>query len=234
MRINKYIAMSGIASRRKAEELIVNGNVKVDGKTVTTLAFQVDDGQQVTVNGREIKLNRNFKYYLLNKPVGYVTTLKDEKSRPTVMELIDDSKGMFPVGRLDMNTSGLLLITNDGHLAQKMTHPKYHMDKTYRVLARGIISKERIRRLSGGIDIGGYVTRPAKVKLLRIKGHDSLLEITISEGKNRQIRKMMRAVGNPVKALERVAIGNIRLGHTLAGHYRNLTREEVKYLKDYK
>ncbi|MCI8348431.1 MAG: rRNA pseudouridine synthase [Firmicutes bacterium] len=233
MRINKYIAQAGIASRRKADELITNGNVKVNGAVMKELGYDVKDGDDVQVNGTQVKNNRKLVYVLVNKPLGMITSAKDEKDRATVMELVQDiDERLFPVGRLDYNTTGALIMTNDGKLTYRITHPKHELEKTYRVLVKGVVSEEKVRRLRSGVDIGGYITKKAKVQIIKGGQKSTLVEVSIHEGKNRQVRKMFAAVGNPVQELERVAIGKIRLGHLRPGHYRKLTREEVEYLKN--
>lgn len=233
MRINKYIAQAGIASRRKADELITNGNVKVNGAVMKELGYDVKDGDAVQVNGTQVKNNRKLVYVLVNKPLGMITSAKDEKDRATVMELVQDiDERLFPVGRLDYNTTGALIMTNDGELTYRVTHPKHELEKTYRALVKGVVSEEKVRRLRSGVDIGGYITKKAKVQIIKGGQNSTLVEVSIHEGKNRQVRKMFAAVGNPVQELERVAIGKIRLGHLRPGHYRKLTREEVEYLKN--
>ena len=233
MRINKYIAQAGVASRRKADELIENGNVKVNGAVLREPGYDVQEGYRVAVNGREISGAQKMEYVLINKPLGMVTTVEDDKDRLTVMDVVKDIDArLFPVGRLDYNTSGALIMTNDGELAYRLTHPKHEVYKTYRAMVSGVLSNERAARLRRGVDIGGFVTSPAKVKIIRGTQHSTLVEIAIHEGKNRQVRKMFAAVGNPVQELERVAIGDIRLGHLKPGHYRKLTREEIEYLKN--
>ncbi|NLY72013.1 MAG: rRNA pseudouridine synthase [Clostridiales bacterium] len=233
MRLNKYIAKAGIASRRKADELIFAGKVKINGVVVKTPGHNVEEGQVVEVEGRVIKPSDRLVYIILNKPKGYVTTVSDEKGRPTVMDLVSDiDERVFPVGRLDYNTSGLLLMTNDGDLAFKLTHPKHEIEKTYRARVSGVLSDERIARLRKGVDIGGYVTNPAVVNVIKQAQRNTIVEIKIKEGKNRQIRKMFDAVGNKVIELERIAIGNIHLGHLMSGHYRKLTAKEIEYLKN--
>ena len=232
MRLNKYIADAGVCSRRKADELITAGNVKVNGAVVRELGTQVESTDTVEVNGNVIHASGKLVYILLNKPVGYVTTSKDEQDRATVLDLITDvNERIFPVGRLDIETSGLLILTNDGDLAYRITHPKHNVTKTYRAVVEGHISNERLAKLRKGVDIGGFVTSRARVDIIRQAPKHTLVEIEIHEGKNRQVRKMFAAVGNKVVELERVAIGNIRLGRMLEGHYRKLTREEVEYLK---
>lgn len=232
MRLNKYIAQAGIASRRKADDLISCGNVKINGAVVKELGTDVKEGDVVEVNGRRITASEKKVYVLLNKPLGYVTTSSDEKDRATVLDLVADvPERIFPVGRLDYNTSGLLILTNDGELAYRLTHPKHHVYKTYRAQVQGVLSNERIARLRRGVDIGGFVTSPAQVKVIKQGERSALVEIQIYEGKNRQVRKMFAAVGNKVTALQRIAMGDIRLGRLMEGHYRKLTREEIEYLK---
>lgn len=233
MRINKYIAQSGICSRRKADELIANGNVKINGAVLKEPGYEVTDGDKVEVNGTQISAKQKAEYVLINKPLGMVTTVSDDKERLTVMDVVADIDArLFPVGRLDYNTSGALIMTNDGEMAYRLTHPKHEVYKTYRARVAGILSNEKAARLRKGVDIGGFVTSPAKVNIIKGTQHSTIVEISIHEGKNRQVRKMFAAVGNPVQELERIAIGEIRLGHLKPGHYRKLTREEVEYLKN--
>ncbi len=233
MRINKYIAQAGVASRRKADELIINGNVKVNGLTLKEPGYDVTEGDVVEVNGRTIEPEDKKVYILLNKPLGYVTTVSDDKNRLTVMDLVKDvDVRVFPVGRLDYNTSGMLIMTNDGDFAYRLTHPKHQMPKTYRARVAGVLSAEKCARLRNGVDIGGFVTSKAQVNIVKGVQRSTIVDITICEGKNRQVRKMFNAVGNSVQELERIAIGDIRLGRLAAGHYRKLTKEEVEYLKN--
>lgn len=233
MRINKYIAQAGIASRRKADELVANGNVKVNGLTLSEAGYDVKDGDVVEVNGHIIEPEDKKVYILLNKPLGYVTTVSDDRQRPTVMELVADVDArIFPVGRLDYNTSGMLIMTNDGDFAYRMTHPKHEVPKTYRARVSGVLSGEKCAQLQKGVDIGGFITSRARVSIIKGTQRSTIVDITIHEGKNRQVRKMFRAVGNPVQELQRIAIGEIRLGRLAEGHYRKLTREEIEYLKN--
>lgn len=233
MRINKYIAQSGICSRRKADELIANGNVKVNGAVLKEPGYEVCEDDKVEVNGRLLEAKQKLEYVLVNKPLGMITTVSDDKDRLTVMEIVKDIDArLFPVGRLDYNTSGALIMTNDGELAYRLTHPKHEVYKTYRVRVAGILSNEKLSRLRKGVDIGGFVTSRAKVNVIKGTQHSTIVEISIHEGKNRQVRKMFRAVGNPVQELERIAIGDIRLGYLKPGHYRKLTRDEIEYLKN--
>ena len=231
MRINKFIASSGVASRRKADELIAQGKVKVNNQVLRELGYDVKEGDKVSVDGKLIAISEKKVYIVLNKPTGYVTTVNDQQGRPTVMDLITDiEERIFPVGRLDYNTSGLLIFTNDGDFAQKVSHPVHELGKTYRAKVQGIVSREKIARLRRGIDIGGFVTSPAKVEIYKELPKQTVVDITIHEGKNRQVRKMFKAIGNPVLELERIAIGEIKLGRLARGGYRNLTKKEIESL----
>ncbi len=231
MRLNKYIAQSGIASRRKADELTLNGNVKINGQVVKELGYKVTDSDIVEVNGALIKPSIKKVYVAINKPLGYVTTMMDNYERPTVAELVADiDERLFPVGRLDYNTTGLLIMTNDGDMAYRMMHPKHEITKTYRVRVAGYISDAKINKLRKGIDIGGFITSKAKVNVIKQMEKSTVLEIEIHEGKNRQVRKMFKAVNAPVQELERVAIGDIKLGRLRSGHYRKLRENEIRDL----
>ena len=238
MRLNKYIAQAGICSRRKADELTLAGKVKINGAVMNEPGYDVKDGDRVTVDGRLIggeatggKTAERKVYYMLNKPKGYITAVSDDRDRPVVTELLTDvEERVFPIGRLDCNTSGLLLMTNDGDFAYHLSHPKNEVWKTYRARVSGTMSKEREARLRKGVDIGGYVTAPAKVTVLKQAPNSAVVEIAIREGKNRQVRKMFNAVGCKVLDLERIAVGDLRLGRLLTGHYRRLTRQEIDAL----
>lgn len=232
MRINKYIADAGVCSRRKADELISNGNVKINGITVKELGVDVAEGDVVEVNGSVIKAERRKVYVAVNKPLGVITSMADDKDRETVADIVADiPERLFPVGRLDYNTTGLLIMTNDGQLTYTLTHPKHEVYKTYVAKVDGVISGARVAKLRRGVDIGGFVTSPAKVKVLKQMPRYAVVEISIREGKNRQVRKMFAAVGNKVRELKRTQIGEIRLGRLKEGHYRKLTKAEVDYLK---
>ena len=231
MRLNKYISQAGVTSRRKADELIAAGKVTVDGEVVNVPYFEVESGHRVCMEGREIGASVKKVYYILNKPKGYITTTSDEKDRPTVMELVQDAPGrVFPIGRLDGQTSGLLIMTNDGDFAYKLMHPKYEKTKTYRAFVKGVLSKEKIAKLRKGVDIGGYITLPAEVAVLKQGAGSAIVEMKIKEGKNRQVRKMFSAIGCKVIELERVAIGDVFLGHLKPGHIRKMTRAEIETL----
>lgn len=232
VRLNKYIADAGICSRRKADELIGNGNVKVNGATMKELGYQVGEGDVVKVNGKVIDAVGKKVYVAVNKPLGYITSMDDDKDRATVAELVSDiPERLFPVGRLDYNTSGLLIMTNDGQLTYTLTHPKHEVYKTYIAKVAGVLSDARVAKLRKGVDIGGFITSPAKVKVIKQMPRHAIVEISIREGKNRQVRKMFAAVGNKVQELQRVSIGEIKLGRLMEGHYRKLNREEIEYLK---
>lgn len=233
MRINRYIASVGVCSRRKADELIANGNVKINGEVVTRLGTDVGEHDIVEVNGRRIKSEEKKVYVAVNKPLGYITSMHDEKNRATVADLVTDiQERIFPVGRLDYNTTGLIIMTNDGDLAYRISHPRHQIYKTYVVKAEGVVSNAKISKLRRGVDIGGFVTSPAKVRVIKQLKNVTIIEIMIREGKNRQVRKMFSAVGSRVLELERTAIGEIKLGRLMEGHYRKLTREEIEYLKN--
>ena len=232
MRINKYIADAGICSRRKADELISNGNVKINGLAVKELGVDVAEGDVVEVNGSVIEAGRRKVYVAVNKPAGVITSMDDDRERETVADIVADiPERLFPVGRLDYNTTGLLIMTNDGQLTYTLTHPKHEVYKTYVAKVEGVLSGARAAKLRRGVDIGGFVTSPARVKVLKQMPRYAVVEISIREGKNRQVRKMFAAVGNKVRELKRTQIGEIRLGRLKEGHYRKLTREEIEYLK---
>lgn len=231
MRINKYIASAGVTSRRKADELIEEGKVRVNGSVLLNPGYHVEEGDVIEVNGVRIEPEEKKVYYLLNKPVGYVTSTYDKEGRPTVMELVPDNVRVFPVGRLDYNTSGLLIMTNDGELSNKLMHPSHEFDKRYLVRASGIVSRAEAARLAAGIDIGGFVTSPAEVELLRHDRNSTVAEITIHEGKNRQVRRMFKAIGHPVLELTRVGLGKLEIGKLSIGQCRKLGPAEVEYLK---
>ena len=233
MRLNKYIALAGLASRRGADDLIVAGKVRINGTVWDKPGYNVTEGDIVEVDGKRIEPVKKQVYIMLNKPKGFITTVSDEKGRPTVMDLISDmEERVFPIGRLDYNTSGMLLLTNDGDLAYRLTHPKHEIQKTYRAKVVGVLSPERVALLRKGVNIGGFTTSPAEVTVIKQMERSAIIEVKIHEGKNRQIRKMFAAVGNKVVDLDRIAIGDLYLGHLMVGHYRKLIREEIEYLKN--
>lgn len=233
MRINKYIANAGIASRRKADELIKAGKVKVNGKVMSQPGYDVADSDEVLVEGKPVQSTENKVYYAMNKPLGVITSVNDDRGRMTVVDIMSDvEERVFPVGRLDYNTSGLLLLTNDGDFANRIMHPGRRVDKTYRVRVAGNISKMKISVLRAGVRLGKFKTSPARVDVITWNRHSMILEVTIHEGKNRQIRRMFEAVGYPVQELERISIGNMKLGHLKPGQYRKLSKRELEYFSN--
>ncbi len=233
-RLQKFLANQGICSRRKAEEYILAGKVKVNGQVVTELGTKVNpEKDKIEFNGQVVSNNVKKVYILLNKPIGYVSTVKDQFNRPTVIELLKKVKeNVVPVGRLDMYTSGALILSNDGDFIYQVTHPKHEVNKTYQVTIKGKITNEEVESLKKGVDIGDYITRPAQVKIMKIDEEKNIsrIEITIHEGKNRQVRKMCEAIDKKVLALHRSKIGNIGVKDLKLGEYRYLSKEELKEL----
>ena len=212
IRLQKYLANNGVASRRKAEEMILAGKVSINGKVVTELGTKISPSlDEIVVEGKKIKQENEHIYILLNKPIGYVTTVKDQFNRESVLDLVKTNKRIVPVGRLDMYTSGALILTNDGDFVYKVTHPKHEIEKTYTVTIKGIVKNEEVEMLRNGVKIENYITKPAKVKILKTdeEKNQSRLEITIHEGKNRQVRKMCESIGHKVLALHRSKIAGI-------------------------
>ncbi len=233
IRLQKYIAEAGIASRRKAEELILQGKVQINGKVVTELGIKVNpDKDEVICNGNKIGKQEKKVYILLNKPIGYVTTTRDQFQRDTVLDLVKVKERILPVGRLDMYTSGALILTNDGEFIYRVTHPKYEIEKTYQVTVKGIVTEEEIEQLKQGVRIENYISGKAKVKILKTDKEKDLsrIEITIHEGKNREVRKMCQAIGRKVLALHRSKIENISVKNLKIGEWRYLTDKEVSKL----
>lgn len=231
MRINRYIAAAGVTSRRKADEYIEDGRVMVNGKKLTSPGYHVEEGDIVEVDGVRVEPSDRKVYYLLNKPAGYVTSTADREGRPLVTELVPDSVRVFPVGRLDLNTTGLLILTNDGELSNRLMHPSKEFNKKYLVRAQGIVTGNEASRLENGIDIGGFVTSPAEVHLLKHDRNSTVAEIIIHEGKNRQVRRMFKAIGHPVLELCRTGLGNLEIGRLALGQCRKLSPAEVEQLK---
>ncbi len=235
IRLQKFMADCGVASRRKCEEYIVDGLVKVNGEIVDKLGIKVNpESDIIEYNGERLKLSSKSNIYiLLNKPIGYVTTVKDQFSRETVIDLIKGiNERIVPVGRLDMYTSGALILTNDGDFVYKVTHPKYEIEKTYVATLSGIIQSDAIERLKEGVEIEDYTTKPAKVRILKIDNEKNIsrVEITIHEGKNREVRKMCEAVGYKVMALHRSKIGKLDVKDLKIGQWRYLTKRELESL----
>lgn len=232
IRLQKFLSNSGVCSRRNAENLIIEGKVRVNGKVVTELGTKVNpEKDEIVCNGEKVKLEKKFVYVLLNKPIGYVTTVKDQFGRPTVLDLVKDVDAkLLPVGRLDMYTSGAIILTNDGDFIFKVTHPQNEINKTYNATVRGIVDKNDVEKLENGVEIDDYVSGNAIVKILKVdeKKNISRLQITIHEGKNREVRKMCSAIGKNVIALHRAKIGNIGVKDLNIGNWRFLSDTEVK------
>ena len=232
-RLQKFLANNGIAARRKCEEYIVDGRVKVNGKVVTQLGVKINpDKDIVEFDGKVVNKSEKKVYILLNKPIGYVTTAKDQFDRPTVLDLVKVDEKVLPVGRLDMYTSGALILTNDGEFIYKVTHPKYEVEKTYTVTVKGIVTQEDVEKLTNGVKIDDYISGKAKVKILKTNEEKnfSRVQITIHEGKNREVRKMCEAIGKKVLALHRRKIGNLDVKNLALGNWRYLTKREVEDL----
>ncbi len=234
IRLQKYLAQIGIASRRKCEELILDGKILVNGEKVELGRKVNPEKDKIEYLGKIVKLEKkDYTYILLNKPIGVVTTANDQFDRQTVLDLIKTDKRIVPVGRLDMYTSGALILTDDGDFIYKVTHPKHEITKTYTVTVIGIVAEDDIEKLKSGIKIDEeYVTKPANVRILKIDNDKKIsrVEITIHEGKNRQVRKMCEAIGKKVIALHRAKIGNIGVKDLKIGTWRYLTKEEVNKL----
>ncbi len=234
IRLQKYLASAGVASRRASEKLITEGRICVNDKVVTELGTSINPEEDVVYfDGQRVTAAQSYVYYLLNKPKGYVTTAKDQFNRPTVTDLLKEvSVRIYPIGRLDYNTTGLLLLTNDGDLTLKLTHPKHEIFKTYVATIKGRISESALELLREGVQLEDFLTSPAEVKLIKREEMQSLVEISIREGKYRQVRRMFEAVGFPVEELSRVKIGEITLSGLREGCYRPLTPSEIAYLKE--
>lgn len=232
VRLQKYMADCGIASRRKSEELIAAGKVRVNGN-VAKIGDKVDPKRdQVTVDGRKVRRDNELRYIMLHKPRGFISTMSDERDRKCVAQLVADvGTRVYPVGRLDKDSEGLLLFTNDGEFANNMTHPSKHVSKNYRVTIRPEISDEQIALMMSGMMIDGKKTLPADVKVLQKYPDRTVLEVTLCEGRNRQIRKMCEALDLEVARLKRTSIGSVRLGMLQQGKWRDLTPQEVASLK---
>ena len=233
IRLNKYLADSGVCSRRSADEFIAKGKVRVNGIVVSELGSKVDtDNDRVEAAGKVLKPVSKKVYIMLNKPIGIVCTAKDEFNRATVLDLVKEIKTrLFYVGRLDVDTSGLVLLTNDGDLANCISHPSSLVEKEYIARIKGKITSNAIKAFQNGIDIGDYVTAPANISVIREFENSCEVRILIHEGKNRQIRKMCEEIGHPVISLIRTAIGQIKLGKLAEGGFRHLKQEEINYLK---
>lgn len=232
MRLQKYLAQCGVASRRHAEEMIAAGQVSVNGRVITEMGVQVTEGDAVCVNGKPVRLETEKKYLLYHKPIGEVTTVSDPEGRPTVMDHFRDYPvRLYPVGRLDFDSEGLLLLTNDGELADKMMHPSNEVDKGYLARVTGDLSLESVRALRQGVMLDDHMTSPAKVRIIKKETFATVVLVTIHEGRNRQVRRMFEAVGHKVLMLRRVRFGCLDLGDLPRGAWRELRPDEVKRLR---
>lgn len=229
-RLNKYLADCGVGSRRECDKLIADGCVKINGK-IASLGANVEENDSVSVNGRRVAPKTKNYYIMLHKPKGCVTTVKDDLGRKTVMDFVDIKARLFPVGRLDYDTEGLLILTNDGDVANKLTHPKNNVEKVYVARLSGSLTEAERQTLERGVEIDGRKTMPAKVKILAKDEHHTRVEVTITEGRNRQVKKMFESVGKEVEFLKRIAEGELRLGGLQRGKYRFLNDREIEYLK---
>lgn len=233
IRLNKFLAQAGVASRREVDRLIDEGKIKVNGRVVQTLGTKIDDQKdRVEVGGKPVKRGEGMAYLMLNKPPGYLVTLKDPFKRPTVKELLPSLKErVFPVGRLDYDSEGLLLFTNDGELAHRLAHPRYKIPKNYLVDVKGMPDPSKISRLEKGIVLDGKKTAPARIAKLRDSSKKTLFQVEIYEGRKREVKRMFEAVGHRVLHLKRVGFGGIRLGKLRTGKWRFLTQREVSSLQ---
>ena len=233
MRLQKYLAESGVASRRKSEDLIKKGLVTVNNEVVTELGIKIDSKKDIVAyKGKVVELKQELVYIMLHKPEGYITTAKDQFERATVLDIVSDiNERIYPVGRLDYDTSGLLIMTNDGELTYKLTHPKHDVEKTYIARVLGSPTNESLEKFRNGLIIDDYKTAKAKIEIVKNEERVCSLKIIIKEGKNRQVRKMCEAIGHKAIGLKRISTGKIFLGELKRGEYRHLTTDEINYLK---
>jgi pseudouridine synthase len=236
MRLNKFLSESGIASRRQADHLIQEGRVLINHQVVTEMGLQIDpDKDQVMVDGHLVGLPSGWDYLILNKPPGYLTTVSDPFGRPTVMDLLPPGyTRLYPVGRLDLDTSGLLFFTNDGNMALALAHPRHLVEKTYLVKVRGVPDEQKLQKLAAGVLLEDGLTAPAKVALEGVENGNAIIKITIREGRKRQIKRMMLHINHPVLNLHRLAVGPLTLGDLKIGKYRPPTESELKELNKLK
>ncbi|WP_136795168.1 pseudouridine synthase [Desulfosediminicola ganghwensis] len=229
VRLQKYLASCGVASRRKAEEYISHGRVKINGQTIISMGEKITPGEDlIQFDGKNVVPPEEFVYVLLNKPAGYVTTLSDPQGRPIVTSLVKDiGHRLFPVGRLDLDTEGALILTNDGSLAQKIQHPSHKTNKTYQALVQGHPGKSKLRQLEEGVVIEEKITAPAKVKVVKHYQKQTLVEITLHEGRKRQVKKMFELIGNPVIQLKRISYGKLHLGKLPTGKHKILNSRDL-------
>ncbi|HOL17831.1 MAG TPA: pseudouridine synthase [Bacillota bacterium] len=231
MRLAKYLAAAGVASRRKAEQIIREGRVTVNGERALLPQTGVSAGDEILVDGIPVRSPEHYYYLLLDKPIGFVSTVSDPHGRPTVLDLVKDIPArIYPVGRLDADTSGVLLLTNDGGLAYRLTHPRFHVEKEYRAWVKGFPSAETLQQLSRGVEVEGRKTAPAQVRAVRKGNGCTLLDNVLTEGRKRQVKQMCAAVGHPVLKLRRIRFAFLTARGLRAGAYRHLSRSEVKKL----
>jgi pseudouridine synthase len=230
-RIHKYMARCGVASRRKCEEIVFAGRVRVNDRDIREIVIIDDEKDNVMVDGAAIKLEENKVYIIINKPIDVITSVKDQFDRKTVIDIIETPERIFPVGRLDYDTSGILLLTNDGDVAFKMTHPSHEIKKVYEAEVLGRFTEEEIKRFKNGIEIEDYVTSSSDINILWEESDTSVVEITIHEGKNRQVRKMCEKIGHPILRLKRTKIGELDMKDLKMGQWRYLIEDEINYLK---
>lgn len=232
MRLNRFLAQAGVSSRRGADLLIQSGRVAVNGVKVGELGIPIDEKKdEIRVDGKKVRLPDKFIYILLNKPKGYLCTVKDSFGRPTVMDLVGKAKGVFPVGRLDLDTEGVLLLTNDGELAYRLTHPKFQVEKTYQVTIKGKITEAIAKKFYKGIKLDDGEIAKGEGRILKIAGGSSVLELKLKEGRKREIKRMCKAVGFPVAALVRTRFANLGVGNLKLGSWRYLKEKEIDELK---
>jgi 23S rRNA pseudouridine2605 synthase len=230
VRLAKFLAHAGVSSRRHAERLVTGGRVRVDGRVVTDPARDVDERNEIEVDGTFVR-PEPLEYHVVHKPAGVVSTAHDPEGRPKVIDMVESAARLYPVGRLDVDSTGLVLLTNDGALANRLMHPRYEVPRTYRATVAGGPSKRSLQALRSGVALEDGRTRPAIVSVLTSPGRESTLEITIHEGRNRMVRRMLEAVGHPVRALERVAFGPLELGRLRPGDSRRVRPRELEELR---
>jgi 23S rRNA pseudouridine2605 synthase len=230
VRLAKFLAHAGVSSRRHAERLVTGGRVRVDGRLVTDPARDVDDRNEIEVDGAFVRAEP-LEYHVVHKPAGVVSTAHDPEGRPKVIDMVESAARLYPVGRLDVDSTGLVLLTNDGALANRLMHPRYEVPRTYRARVAGGPSKRSLQALRSGVALEDGRTRPALVSVLTSPGRESTLEITIHEGRNRMVRRMLEAVGHPVRELERVAFGPLELGRLRPGDSRKVRPRELEELR---
>lgn len=232
-RLQKYMAECGVASRRKSEEIILSGRVRVNDKVITELGYKIDmEIDNIYVDDKLISKEQSKVYIALNKPLNYISSVSDERGRKTILDLVKVKERIFPIGRLDYDTTGLILLTNDGEVYNKLIHPRQEVKKVYIAKLHGIPTNEEIKILCSGVDIGDYITAQAEFKIMKKDKTECTAQITIHEGKNRQVRKMCDAINHPVISLQRISVGKIRLDKLEVGSFRYLSNDEVEYLKN--